>query len=66
MADAFTQAGKTGWHYQFSVPFAYHASDLSVYFGPPGPNIGPDMVTAFRRKGFHRMIPTPYIWDIIF
>ena len=48
MASAFTQPSKSAWHYQWSVPFAFHASDLSVYFGPAGPNVGPDMVTAFR------------------
>ncbi|OAA59785.1 inactive carboxylesterase 4 [Niveomyces insectorum RCEF 264] len=36
------------YHYQYSVPFAAHGADLSAYWGPPGPNQGPDLVQAFR------------------
>jgi len=50
LATAFTGADKTAWHYQYSVPFAIHASDLDAYYGPPAENQGLDLVTAFRSK----------------
>ncbi|KAH8892416.1 alpha/beta-hydrolase [Thozetella sp. PMI_491] len=47
--SAFTGRGKTAYHYQYSVPFAYHGSDLAGYFGPPTTNQGPDFVRAFQQ-----------------
>jgi hypothetical protein len=49
MGNAFTGPGKAAYHYQYSVPFASHASDLAGYFGPATPNQGPDFALAFRR-----------------
>jgi len=48
LASAFTGNNKTAWYYQYSVPFALHATDLAAYYGPPTENQGPDLVTAFR------------------
>ncbi|CAK7234698.1 hypothetical protein SBRCBS47491_009037 [Sporothrix bragantina] len=49
LTGAFTQKGKSAFQYQYSVPFAYHQSDVSAYLGPPTPNQGPNFVTAFRQ-----------------
>ena len=48
LADAFADAGREAWHYQYSVPFAVHGADVAAYWGPPGENVGPDLVQAFR------------------
>ncbi len=48
MSSAYTSANRQGWHYQYSVPFASHATDTSAYFGP-APNLSADFVLAFRR-----------------
>ena len=50
MADAWTGSGKKAWHFQYSVPFASHGSDVAAYFGPTPENVGPDMALAFRSK----------------
>jgi len=47
LSSAFT--AKDTWHYQYSVPFALHGSDISAYFGPATPNQSDDFVLAFRR-----------------
>ncbi|KAF6793396.1 acetylcholinesterase [Colletotrichum sojae] len=47
LADAFS--AKAAWHYQYSVPFAWHTADVRAYFGPATPGQGPDLVRAFRR-----------------
>jgi len=57
MATAYTQIAKAGYHYQYSVPFAFHASDIAVYFGPVPENVGPDFALAFRRAFPH--LPRP-------
>lgn len=49
MASAYTGGSKQSWHYQYSVPFAWHASDISAYFGPQTPNQSNDFVLAFRK-----------------
>ncbi len=51
MASAYTSrtSGQQSWHYQFSVPFASHTTDINAYFGPPTPNLSSDFVLAFRR-----------------
>lgn len=48
LATAFTRHRLPAHHYQYSVPFASHGADLAAIFGPPGPNLGPDLVTAFQ------------------
>ncbi|KAK0709204.1 Alpha/Beta hydrolase protein [Lasiosphaeria miniovina] len=48
-ATAFTGQGREAYHYQYSVPFAVHGSDIAAYYGPPTDNQGPDFVTAFRK-----------------
>ncbi|KAK3381983.1 inactive carboxylesterase 4 [Podospora didyma] len=48
-ASAFSGQGRQAYYYQYSVPFAVHASDLAAYYGPPTENQGPDIVTAFRK-----------------
>lgn len=51
LVGAFTPASgkKSAFQYQYSVPFAFHSSDLSAYFGPATPNQGPEFVVAFRQ-----------------
>ncbi|KAK3368698.1 Alpha/Beta hydrolase protein [Podospora didyma] len=49
MAAAYTQPGKSAWQYQYSVPFAFHGSDVAAYFGPAGPNLSGDFTLAFRK-----------------
>ncbi|KAJ9494403.1 hypothetical protein H2202_010186 [Exophiala xenobiotica] len=49
MAEAYSDRGRTSFKYQFSVPPALHGSDVSGYFGPAAPNIGPDLALAFRQ-----------------
>ncbi|KAK1712982.1 Alpha/Beta hydrolase protein [Colletotrichum acutatum] len=48
LSDAFTSP-MSSWHYQYSVPFAWHTADIPGYFGPATPNQGPDIVLAFRK-----------------
>jgi carboxylesterase type B len=47
MASAYSN--KKSWQYQYSVPFAFHTTDVTAYFGPPTPNQSNDFVLAFRR-----------------
>ncbi|PKS12631.1 hypothetical protein jhhlp_000839 [Lomentospora prolificans] len=49
MSDAYTSGSKKAYHYQYSVPFAFHTTDMNAYFGPRTDNIGPDMALAFQR-----------------
>ncbi|KUJ07904.1 alpha/beta-hydrolase [Mollisia scopiformis] len=49
LSTAFTSSNKTAYHYQYSVPFAVHGSDVSAYYGPPTDNQGPEFVTAFQK-----------------
>lgn len=49
MASAYTSNGRRSWHYQFSVPFASHTTDMNAYFGPSTPNLSTDFILAFRR-----------------
>ncbi|USP82825.1 carboxylesterase type B [Curvularia clavata] len=49
LAEAYNARGRTGYKYQYSVPLASHGADVAAYFGPPGPNLGPDFVLAFQR-----------------
>ncbi|KAF4808472.1 Liver carboxylesterase B-1 [Colletotrichum siamense] len=48
LSSAFT-GPKSAWHYQYSVPFAWHTSDVPAYFGPATPNQGTEFVLAFRK-----------------
>lgn len=59
LADAFTPSPnsttsckmrlKKAWHYQYSVPYASHGTDLAAVFGPAGANQSPEVVQAMRR-----------------
>lgn len=48
MASAYANSQKS-WHYQYSVPFAFHTTDINAYFGPRTPNQSEDLALAFRR-----------------
>jgi hypothetical protein len=47
MAEAYTNEGRVAYKYQYSVPAAIHAADVSGYFGPASPVQGPDFLRAF-------------------
>jgi len=47
LAEAYTNNGREGWKYQYSVPAALHGTDQTGYFGPAMPQQGPDFVRAF-------------------
>ncbi|KAE8440677.1 hypothetical protein EG329_006829 [Mollisiaceae sp. DMI_Dod_QoI] len=47
LVEAFTNKGREGYKYQYSVPAATHGSDVSAYFGPGSITQGPDFVRAF-------------------
>lgn len=49
LAEAYNTQGRTGFKYQYSVPWAAHGSDSTAYFGEPTPNQGSDFVLAFQR-----------------
>lgn len=49
MASAYTGDGSQSWHYQYSVPFAWHTADVNAYFGPQTENQSDDFVKAFRK-----------------
>ncbi|KAK0609243.1 Alpha/Beta hydrolase protein [Immersiella caudata] len=49
MADAYTSNTKSAYLYQWSVPFAWHGTDVAAYFGPVTENLGNDIVLAFRK-----------------
>jgi carboxylesterase type B len=49
LAEGYTRASSSAWLYQYSVPFAFHGSDVGAYFGPNMPNHSADLVLAFRR-----------------
>lgn len=49
LASGYSSTGHESWHYQYSVPFAFHTADIGAYFGPPTPNQSPDFVLAFQR-----------------
>ncbi|KAJ0426179.1 Alpha/Beta hydrolase protein [Aspergillus carlsbadensis] len=40
LAEAFSQAGRVAWKYQYSATPAYHGSDLSAYFSSDSPSPG--------------------------
>ncbi|OLN82736.1 Lipase 4-like protein 4 [Colletotrichum chlorophyti] len=48
LSTAFTLP-KTAWHYQYSVPYAAHAEDVQLAFGPATSNQGREITLAFRR-----------------
>lgn len=49
MATAYTGSSDEAYHYQYSVPFASHTTDIAAYFGPATPNIGANFAKAFRK-----------------
>lgn len=42
-------SAKTSFHYQYSIPFASHAEDVSAYFGPATPNQPPIFSSVFKK-----------------
>lgn len=48
LSDAFTSQNRTSFHYQYSIPVALHASDVSAYFGPTRPYQPAVFTSAFR------------------
>jgi carboxylesterase type B len=56
LADAYTTVAtrhhpkrRAAWHYQYSVPYASHGTDLAAVFGPAGENLAPETALAVRR-----------------
>jgi len=49
IADAYSSGGKSAWYYQYSVPFAFHGTDVAAYFGPKTENQGVDIVLATKK-----------------
>ncbi|KAK4034516.1 alpha/beta-hydrolase [Parachaetomium inaequale] len=49
MATAFTAPNKQAYHYQYSVPFAAHRTDVTACVGPATPNQGPEFALAIRK-----------------
>lgn len=49
MASAYTGNLKSAYTYQYSVPFAWHGTDVLGYFGPQTPNQSDEFVLAFRQ-----------------
>lgn len=49
LAAAYSQSSKKAYKYQFSVPPAYHTSDIPGYFGPLSSvaNLSPEFQLAF-------------------
>jgi hypothetical protein len=47
MAEAFSDRGRRSYKYQYSVPVATHAADVTGYFGPAAQDQGPDFELAF-------------------
>ncbi|KAK4245812.1 hypothetical protein C7999DRAFT_42707 [Corynascus novoguineensis] len=39
--------GRRAWLYQYSVPFAFHQTDVAAFLGPNTPNQGADLVVAW-------------------
>jgi len=65
--DAFTSHNRTSWHYQYSVPVALHAADVSGYFGPATPNQPPVFTSVFRRiwgEQIQRAAPAAAVTDV--
>ncbi|KAL8792233.1 MAG: hypothetical protein Q9195_005189 [Heterodermia aff. obscurata] len=54
LTEAFSNRGRSGYKYQYSVIGAQHSLDVTAYFGPPTPNQGPDFTRAFMNP--------PAIW----
>jgi hypothetical protein len=47
MAESYTGEDRSSFRYQYSVPAAQHAADVSGYFGPTAPTQGPALEAAF-------------------
>lgn len=64
-ASAFS-GSKKAYTYQYSVPFAWHGTDVPGYFGPQTENQSNDFVLAFRRIwGNFIMTGNPSITSLI-
>ncbi|KAF2830465.1 alpha/beta-hydrolase [Ophiobolus disseminans] len=46
---AYSGSSRSSYHYQYSVPFASHADDITGYFGPATPNQSASFALAFRQ-----------------
>jgi len=53
LTEAFTNNGRVGYKYQYSVVGAEHNRDVAAIFGPAMPNQSPDFVRAFMSKCIH-------------
>lgn len=49
LASAFSSPSASSFLYQYSIPYAFHGSDVAGYFGPQLPTQSDDFVRAFRR-----------------
>lgn len=47
LSEAFTGSGREAYKYQYSVIAAPHGIDSYAIFGPPTPEMGPDLVAAY-------------------
>ena len=52
LTEAFTNNGRVGYKFQYSVIGAAHGYDVPAIFGPSLPNQSPDFVRAFMSKYF--------------
>lgn len=53
LTEAFTNKGRIGYKYQYSVIGGAHGRDVSAIFGPATPNQSPGFVRAFMSKCTH-------------
>ncbi|KAF2003016.1 alpha/beta-hydrolase [Amniculicola lignicola CBS 123094] len=49
LSNAYSTRSSSSYHYQYSVPFASHADDVTAYCGPSAPNQSPSFSLAFRQ-----------------
>lgn len=49
LAEAFSASDRVAYHYQFSVPFAWHTTDINAYFGPKTDNLSDEFMLAMRK-----------------
>lgn len=49
LASAYVSKQTSSWLYQYSVPFAFHGTDVAGFLGPKTPNQSDDFVLALRK-----------------
>ncbi len=49
LASSYSTTGSSSYMYQYSVPYAYHGSDVTGYFGPSLPTQSDEFSRAFRK-----------------